>query len=152
MKIKYYWDPEYGFCECSLTIGNNTFYGQANCHDDDMDMCSERTGKLIAETRAKIAWFQHVKNNELRPQLAALKQLYYSMNRSKYFNPKSYENRMLQRQIHFIKKQLAVVNNDLVKIQQNLKKLLRDKDEFYKAVRKKRALAENNQLEQQKTH
>ena len=69
------------------------------------------------------------------------------MNRSKYFNPKSYENRMLQRQIRFIKKQLTVVNNDLARIQQNLRELLQDKDEFYKAVRKKRALAETNQSE-----
>lgn len=112
-------------------------------------MCSERTGKIIATSRAEIAWLQHIKKNELRPQLQALLQLYYSMNESKRFNEKSYENHMLQRQIRFIKNQLTAINNDLAILQEQLREFLREKDKFYQRVRvrRKHQQVQNNQSE-----
>ena len=61
----------------------------------DQDMMSEKTGCEIANRRAEIMVLKGYVKNELKPRLRALKQLYYSMNRSKYFNEKSYENKML---------------------------------------------------------
>lgn len=43
------------------------------------------------------------------------------MNKSKKFNEKSYENKMLQRQIQQIKFDLDTANSSLVEVRKNLK-------------------------------
>ena len=37
------WDEELGLASCIITDKENTFYGQAHCHDDDLDMMNEKT-------------------------------------------------------------------------------------------------------------
>lgn len=53
------------------------------------------------------------------------------MNRSSKFNEKSYENRMLQRQIRLINFDLATINEILTYERENLRAYLKQKDEFY---------------------
>jgi hypothetical protein len=60
------------------------------------------------------------------------------MNKSKKFNENSYENKMLQRQIHQIDFDLDTAYNLLTSEEQSLRTLIQKKDEFYKAVRKNR--------------
>ena len=129
------YDPETMESICILTSGNTSFIGKAQCHKDDADFASEKTGQTIAQFRATIKYFQHIKNNELKPKLNALKQLYYSMNRSKKFNPNSYENYMLQRQIHLYENDLAMVNDEITTLQNFLRDYLAEKDKFYKKMR-----------------
>ena len=96
---KFIYDAETNESLCILTDNDNIFVGTASLHPDDAEFASEKFGLGVAHLRASIKALQHYRNNELKPKLKALKQLYYSMNKSKKFNEKSYENIMLQRQI-----------------------------------------------------
>ena len=73
---------------------------------------------------------------ELKIGLASLEQLYYSMNRSKHFNEKSYENKMLQSQIQLFKNDLATISKEIAEREQELKEYIKIKDDLYKKLRK----------------
>ena len=117
--------------------------GQAFCHEDDLDMASEKTGNEIAYKRAKIDLLRLIRDYELKPRLQALHQLYYSMKHSTQFNPKSYENKMLQRQIRLIEFDLETIKELIAEEQIKLKEYINSKDAFYKAVRKNRGNGQN---------
>lgn len=129
------YDKENGASLCILNDGINTYIGTAQCHPEDEDMESEKTGCEIALMRAKIKYFQHLKNNEIKAALKALKQVYYTMKHSSKFNPKSYENKMLWRQIRSYEFDLDVVNNLLTTERKKLNSYLIEKEEFYKRIR-----------------
>lgn len=113
------------------------FKGEAWCAKEDLDMESKITGLSIAESRAQIAAATAYRN-DLRVRLSALKQLYYSMNKSKSFNPKSYENKMLQRQIKLTENDLSIAIHQLAVLKVNLYEYLNGKESFYKQVRDSR--------------
>ena len=136
------WSQEEKCAVCAISDGIHTFYGTAYCDPEDEDMMSEKTGCEIAYRRAKIKVLRHSKN-QLKERLAALNQLYYSMNRSKHFNEKSYENKMLQRQIHFIKNDLTTVKEMITTEEKNLRDFIESKDVFYKKVRARRQKVKN---------
>ena len=88
------WDENLGQATCIIEDSQQrVFFGLATCHGDDMDMKSRRTGEEIAFRRARMDYLRQQRDDILL-ELKALKQLYYSMNQSKRFNPKSYENTM----------------------------------------------------------
>ena len=139
MKIEpiFNWDGKIGMASCILSDGEKTYIGFAQCHPDDMDMAGEKTGCEIAFRRAKIKALKGYRD-ELKIQLKALNQLYYSMNRSNKFNEKSYENKMLQRQLNRINFDLDTVKEMITNEKQSLSKYLNEKEEFYKKIRKNR--------------
>lgn len=100
-------------------------------------MKSEKTGCEIAFRRAKIHAMQDYKN-ELKIKLSALNQLYYSMKHSTHFDEKSYENKMLQRQIRLINLDLDTAKEIITTEQKNLKEYIDNKDNFYKNTRVRR--------------
>lgn len=107
MKTEFYFDGV--MAVCTITDGDNVFEGKAYCHEQDMDFASERTGLFIAEGRAVIKRYQHIKNNKLKPAIGALKHVENNAKQSKYYNSKSHENILLQRQIHVLEEELAVI-------------------------------------------
>lgn len=132
------YDPEFGTASCLIEDKNgNIIYGIAQCHPDDMDMASEKTGCDLAYRRAYIKVMQTYKK-ELKVELRTLNQLYYSMNRSKHFNPRSYENKMLQRQIRQKQEDIEYVNNTIKEAKDRLNNIIHEKDKFYKNIRKNR--------------
>ena len=135
---RFIWDEEDGVATCILTDGKNQFVGEAICHDQDGDMKSEKTGCEIAAKRALIQYLTHIRDNELTPRLKALNQLYYNMKHSNHFNEKSYENKMLQRQIRMTKDDLATIKEELATTKQELNEYISKKEEFYQKVRKQR--------------
>ena len=140
----YIWDEEHKIATCTIyDIDNHTHIGQAQCHEDDFDFCSEKTGMEIAYRRALIegykAYRYYVKNS-----LKTLNQLYYTMKHSQKFNPKSYENKMLQRQIKQYEVDLEEINNTLLAEKLNLKMYIAEKDGFYKQIRAIRKKKEEN--------
>ena len=137
------WDEVTGTASCILSDGEKIFTGFANCHPEDNDMCSEKTGCEIALRRAKINALKDYRN-EVKIRLSALNQLYYSMNRSKYFNKKSYENKMLQRQIRLTNFDLDTVKEMIVSEQQSLKSYIDEKEKFYNKTRLRRKKANGN--------
>lgn len=137
------WDEETGMASCILTDGQKYYTGFAQCHPEDTDMKGEKTGCEIALKRAKINALRGYRD-ELKTKNAALKQLYFSMNNSKHFNEKSYENRMLQRQIRMINFDLATTKEMIVTEEQNLRTYLSEKDNFYKKIRLNRKKVKNH--------
>lgn len=132
------YDPETKTASCILEGYNQVFVGVANCHPDDFDMANEHTGCEIACRRATIQLLQYYKNCVIKPALTALEQLYHSMNMSYRFNPKSYENKMLQRSIRQKKDDLDTVSKLLVDAKAELRAYIMNKEEFYQQIRKNR--------------
>ena len=148
MKIlnpKFTWDEEHKIAKCDIDIQCDypiTISGIATCCPEDYDMSNEKTGCDIAYQRAIINLYKYYKANEIKPRLKALNQLYYSMEHSKYFNPKSYENKMLQRQIHQLENELNVTNDLLTERKEGLDEYLKDKEKFYQKIRSFRRVQE----------
>ena len=131
------WDEDAGVASCILSDGEKVFTGFAQCHPDDRDMSSEKTGCEIAFRRARINALRGYRD-ELKIKLKALNQLFYSMNRSYKFNEKSYENKMLQRQIRMIDFDLTTTKEMIATEEQSLRQYLSDKDKFYTKTRIRR--------------
>ena len=139
---KFIYDNETNEALCVITDRDNIFVGTAICHPDDLDFASEKVGMKIAHLRASIKCLQHYKNNEIKPKIAALRQLYYSINKSKKFNEKSYENYMLQRQIRNYQDDLAVAQLELNTLKKKLYETLQNQEKAYQIVRNKRKIEE----------
>ena len=137
------WDEETGVASCILSDGEKVYTGFAQCHPDDEDMKGQKTGCEIAFRRAKINALRGYRD-ELKIQLKALNQLFYSINKSKKFNAKSYENKMLQRQIRMINFDLATTKEMIASEEQNLIAYIKSKDVFYVQTRKRRQKANNH--------
>lgn len=135
-------DQESGTATCILYDGNKTYYGTALCHPDDKDMMSERTGQEIAFRRAEIQALRGFRD-EIKLELKSLKQLYYSINRSKYYNAKSYEARMLNRQIKTKESDLQTVKEYIKQKDKELRDYIAAKDKFYKKIRHNREVDKN---------
>ena len=131
------WDEDAGVASCILSDGEKVFTRFAQCHPDDKDMSSEKTGCEIAFRRARINALRGYRD-ELKIKLKALNQLFYSMNKSYRFNEKSYENKMLQRQIRMIDFDLTTTKEMIATEEQSLRQYLSDKDKFYTKTRIRR--------------
>lgn len=131
------WNEESGVASCILTNGQKCYVGTAQCHSEDEDMQSEKTGCEIAFKRARIKVWQGYRD-ELKIKFAALNQLYYSMKHSSHFNEKSYENKMLQRQINLIKFDLDTIKEMIDYERKELRDYIKNKDIFYNKVRERR--------------
>ena len=101
------------------------------CAPEDRKFKSSLTGGVIAEARLHIAALKHERDNVLKPQLQILEHLYSTMRLSKQFNENSYENKRLQREIRFIKKQLEITNKDIAEERQNLSEYLENKEKAH---------------------
>ena len=132
------WDADNGIAYCTIfDADGHAHEGKAVCAADDADMMNEKTGMDIAYRRAEIKAYKAYKY-KIKNKLEALNQLYYSMKHSKKFNPKSYENIMLQRQIQMIKIDLDAANNIINESLILLKLYIAEKEAFYKQLRKLR--------------
>lgn len=138
----FHWDENTGVSSCLLSDGEKVYTGFAHCHPDDEDMKGEKTGCEIALRRAKIAALRGYRD-ELKIRLSALNQYYHSMNMSHRFNEKSYENKMLQRQIRQIKFDLDTTKEMIATEELSLRTYIKSKDVFYTQTRKRRQKANN---------
>lgn len=132
------WDEESGRCLCAIEDEKHRpFIGTATCHTDDFDMKSRRTGEEIAYRRARIELITAARE-DIKLQLAAYKQLYYSMSHSKQFDSKSYEARMLKRFIRRFEEELQLAKDVLAEEKGALKQYLEMKERLYLSIRAKR--------------
>lgn len=144
-KIKpiFHYDKETGCSTCVIETKYGKFSGTACCHPDDMDMSSEKVGCEIAYSRAAIDSLKYERDNVIKPSLKALKQLYYSMNRSKRFNPKSYEYKMLKRQIECWEFDLAVIGDMIDTERTWIRDYINTKEALYQNIRANRNSGQN---------
>ena len=137
MKRHYYLDKEIGKAYCFLQEGNRTYTGIAQCHEDDWAFMSERTGLQIAEIRAEIDALKNIRDNELIPVVKALKHLQTNVKTSKFYNSKSYEARMLRRQVSIKENELIAVKQEIVALEEYLKGYIAAKNNYYASRDKK---------------
>ena len=142
-KITYDWNQETGQAVCTIIDKGKIYQGFAWCREEDKDMLSCKVGLTIAEFRAHIAQSKGIRDNEIKPGLAALKQAKYAINQSKYFNENSYEYRMLEQQIKNYEQDLIFIKNTIALQRANLNRYMQDKANFYKKIRAMRQKAKN---------
>lgn len=133
----FYYKDGYAKCVAEDDMGR-VFMGEAWCADEDKDFESMIMGSTIAEMRAQIAAAKTYRD-DLKIKLSALNQLYYSMKHSKQFNPKSYENKMLHRQIKLIEGDLEIAKHQLAILKLDLFEYINDKDTYHQRIRKMRS-------------
>lgn len=129
------YNEESGISTCYLEYDGQVFVGTAKAHPEDMDMATKLVGQDIAYRRAMIKYLCFIKNYELAAELRALKRLYFTMSHSTHFNEKSYENKMLQRQLRQVETDLATIKEEIAQEREELKTLIDEKDEFFKKIR-----------------
>lgn len=139
----FHYDKETGCSTCVIETKYGKFSGTACCHPDDMDMASEKVGCEIAYSRAAIDSLKYERDNVIKPSLKALKQLYYSMNRSKRFNPKSYEYKMLRRQIECWEFDLSIINDMIDTERTWIRDYINTKEALYQNIRANRNNGQN---------
>ena len=150
-KVIYSFDDKTGVSYCSIFEYGLEFTGIAVCHPDDRDMLSERTGCEIANRRAYIHLLCHERDNIIAPQLKALKQLYYSINKSKNFNKKGYAEKALYRHVRMLEYDLTAIKEEIATEKQSLKDYISGKEKFYQRHRARISYEESNKIDTAET-
>ena len=140
----YSYDATSGIAYCEIKAYGTTFHGTAFAHPDDMDLCSEKTGCQIAGWRAYIQLLCYERDHIILPQLEAYKQLYHSMNRSKHFNSKSYEAKMLYKAIKRAEADLKETRQALAIERRALREYIAGKDKLYQRIRAREGQKDTN--------
>lgn len=136
--IKYDWNDKLKMASCHIKYNDNVFTGRALCHDDDKIFASEKVGCEIAYKRAIIKSLQYRKNVELKPALKALKQLQSSIERSKKYDKKHYEARMLIRLIKQYEADIELTKDLIDNVKEDLYTYIDNKEKFYQKIKKSR--------------
>lgn len=146
MNIQYKWYEDSKCCKASIkTPTGETIEALAICHPEDEDMCTQKTGEIIAGYRLYIKVQQYNKNYNLRPQLKALLHLQSLYKRDPSYNEQSYENRTLRRQIKLLEAEIHYTKASIDQARKDLKEYIDLKDSFYKKIRAKRGQDKLNQ-------
>lgn len=131
------WDEDMGYAQCYIYYKNQVFVGDALCHKDDIKYKSRTVGESLAQYRATRDYLCWVRDNEVLPQLKALNQLYYSMKYSTQFNPKSYEAKMLFRQIRQKKEDIEGIRQLITDLRNAERMMIRSIERIKKLYNKK---------------
>lgn len=138
------WDEMTGEATCILTDDKNrVFTGTAQCHPNDYDMASERTGCELAFRRAKLEYLRTVRDAEIKPALAALEHLYACMVHSTHFEANSYEARMIRKHIHQTKFDLTTIKEMIASEYQGITDYIKGKEKVYQRIRSQEHSGQN---------
>ena len=134
----FFWNEELGQATCYYDFHGQTYGADAFCHPEDTAFKSEKIGCTIAEMRAHINALMQYRDAELRPGLKALKQLYYSINTSKYYNADNYVEKMITRQIELKQLDIDTTNEQIQNLKQQLKDYLHNLAKVNSSLRRQR--------------
>ena len=95
---------------------------------------SEYTGCEIAERRCKIKILQHIKNNQIIPQIQAYEHLISTMLNSKQLNPQSYEFKRIKAEYDNLLNQYTAIKNKIKYSQSKLREYIADKESVNKLI------------------
>lgn len=112
--------------------------GSTYCHEEDKEFSSNLVGEHIAYQRAFIKVCKLVKLDLLSRQ-AAMNELYYAINKSKHFNKKSYEAKMIFRKINQYKTTISQLTDLIKNTQDELKEYIDEKTNQHRLLKKIRA-------------
>ena len=135
--LKYDFRTEGNTSYCDLTYNNLTFTGIAQCHPDDEDMMSERTGYFIAETRANIQKLRWCRDYEIMPMLKHYRHFYDCLSHSSKFNSDSYETKMIIKELKKLEYELKTIRADIQSEREYLKEYIAMKEKMAKRIREK---------------
>lgn len=138
MKIIHNWDKENYKATCVIKDKNCTFVGEAQCHPDDAEFASAITGGYIAEGRAYIKLYQHIKNNELYPQIKILEHTLNIVKSNKNYNPKDIGTIRLKQELARKKSELEQIKLAIKNEENNLRDYIADKDKLHKLLGKRK--------------
>ena len=100
---------------------------------------SEYTGCEIAERRCKIKILQHIKNNQIIPQIQAYEHLISTMLNSKQLNPQSYEFKRIKAEYDNLLNQYTAIKNKIKYSQSKLREYITNKESVNKFLRLRKA-------------
>lgn len=100
---------------------------------------SEYTGCEIAERRCKIKILQHIKNNQIIPQIQAYEHLISTMLSSKQLNPQSYEFKRIKAEYDNLLNQYTAIKNKIKYSQSKLREYIFNKESVNKFLRLRKA-------------
>lgn len=100
---------------------------------------SEYTGCEIAEKRAKIKILQHIKNNQIIPQIQAYEHLISTILNSKQLNPQSYEFKRIKAEYDNLLNQYTAIKNKIKYSQSKLREYITNKESVNKFIRLRKA-------------
>lgn len=100
---------------------------------------SEYTGCEIAERRCKIKILQHIKNNQIVPQIQAYEHLISTMLNSKQLNPQSYEFKRIKAEYDNLLNQYTAIKNKIKYSQSKLREYIFNKESVNKFLRLRKA-------------
>ncbi|MDO4975402.1 MAG: hypothetical protein Q4E61_03705 [Alphaproteobacteria bacterium] len=139
IKIDFNYSEKTKRADCIIWYNNDIkFVGTANCSPEDKNIATSGIGQSIAHLRATIKYLRFIRDFEIKPKLEASLQLYYAMNRSKNYNKKSYESKMLYRQIQNYKNDIEAIKEEISILKNHLKDTLNGIEEFKKHKDKKK--------------
>lgn len=138
------WDAETGIATCTLTYQGAKFTGKAQCHDQDRDFCSEKTGLSIAEKRAMLKLSKKLKN-DARLRYETLERLYKILSNNGKIEPNSYEMNVVYQEMMNFKTAYILYKEGIKSLYQELKEFISNKATIYSILRKNRAKANDGQ-------
>lgn len=100
---------------------------------------SEYTGCEIAERRCKIKILQHIKNNQIIPQIQAYEHLISTILNSKQLNPQSYEFKRIKAEYDNLLNQYTAIKNKIKYSQSKLREYITNKESVNKFIRLRKA-------------
>lgn len=136
MKEHFDWDAETSTATYTYTVDNKTFVGTAKCCPEDADMCSQKTGSEIARRRAAIKYFKYEKQkvNDVLDEIT--KHLWNPIQQSKRFDAESYLGKELKDYVESLEATKEYFVNIIHNCEVELEIYLKEKDIFYKQIRK----------------
>lgn len=138
------WDAETGVATCTLTYQGAKFIGKAQCHVQDRDFCSEKTGLSIAEKRAMLKLCKRLKN-DTRIRYEALERLYKILSNNGKIDPDSYEVNIVYHEMLNFKTEYILYKEAIKSLYQELNEFISNKATIYSILRKNRAKANDGQ-------
>ena len=140
---EFYYDKDSGLTTVKVYYKNNIFIGEAWCHPEDDDIKNEFTGCELALKRANIKVMQWIKNNELTPEIKALKHLKSLQ--------EQHEESLLEKSYLITLRELLRLENDLTTLKemialekQELKEYIKAQDKFAEIIRAKNEKDQND--------
>lgn len=138
------WDAETGVAICTLTYQGAKFIGKAQCHAQDRDFCSEKTGLSIAEKRAMLKLCKKLKN-DTRIRYETLERLYKILSNNGKIDPDSYEVNIVYHEMLNFKTEYILYKEAIKSLYQELNEFISNKATIYSILRKNRAKANDGQ-------
>lgn len=132
------YDAETHTTTCTIRSGNKIYTGTSQCHQDDYDFESQKTGEVLAHFRAVYSECLSDRE-EINAQIKILNHVYDAMMRNPKVDKTSPECSLVRKQIKLLKREKEYINDTMQHIKAELKYLIKAKDELYTRVRQRRA-------------